>query len=321
MQKTITWFVQRGLLAGAIGGFATALFIRFVTETRIGDALLFEDATGIGLGPGEAPEFTRSTQQWGGMAAAVIFGAVMGIVLGIGVAALHDRIKARDEFGRAAKFAASAFVAVVIIPGLKYPPNPPTVGDPDSISDRTVEYLLLMAMGILIVFGAWWLWEQLTSRGFTGAQRFALGGGATILAITLVWLIWPPSPDAIEPPNSDAAPALVVSDTAPDEVLAGMLDTARATDDEFLRDPSDPSEPLDLESIDDPSDLIGAPVAVSTTKLVPHAYTTIIWQFRMQSFAGLALLWTVIATTFGLLADRRTRDVVPTPNTPEPAAA
>ena len=46
---------------------------------------------------------------------------------------------------------------------------------------------------------------------------------------------------------------------------------------------------------------------MSTTKLVPNAYTTVVWHFRIESFAGLALLWAVMATVFGLLADRPER--------------
>src|SRR5262245_42725390 len=108
----IKGFVLRGLAAGAVGGAATALFLRFVTETQIDFALKFEHATGIGAGPGESAEFSRGTQHWGGMLAAVIYGAVLGVVLGVTVAALHHRIAARNEFGRAIKVAGGAFVAL-----------------------------------------------------------------------------------------------------------------------------------------------------------------------------------------------------------------
>jgi hypothetical protein len=321
VEKTIKWFILRGLAAGAAGGLAAALFIRFATERWIGRALLFEDATGIGLPPGEAAEFSRSTQEWGGMAAAVIFGAVMGIVLGVAIAALHHRIRATNELGRAIRVAGAAFVAMVLIPGLKYPPNPPAVGDPDSISNRTVDHLTLMAASVLIVFGAWWLWEKLTEQGIDGAKRFFLGTGALLLAVFVAWSVWPPSPDAISPPNSDAAPALEVADDAPPEVLAAVLATARATEDETLRDPADPDDALDLEGISDPSELAGVPVAISTTELVPHAYATIIWHFRIETFAGLALMWAVMAGVFGLLADRTPKDERVLEPEPEPVAA
>jgi hypothetical protein len=47
---------------------------------------------------------------------------------------------------------------------------------------------------------------------------------------------------------------------------------------------------------------------VSTTKLVPHAYATIIWHFRLESLAGLAILFSVMAVVFGLLADAPARN-------------
>ena len=39
MDNTIKGFILRGLAAGAAGGAAAALFLRFVTETQIGAAL------------------------------------------------------------------------------------------------------------------------------------------------------------------------------------------------------------------------------------------------------------------------------------------
>jgi hypothetical protein len=298
-------FLLRGLAAGAAGGLATALFIRFVTEVPIGYALRFEDATGIGLPPGDPAEFSRSTQHWGGMAAAVLYGLFLGIIFAIVAAAFHDRLRGRNEFARVGKVAIAAFVATSLLPGLKYPPNPPTVGDPDTISNRTMSYLSLMLASMLIVLAAWWLWERLTRQGVDGAKRFALGGGAFVLMATAAFLIWPASPDRIEPPNSDAAPALVIADSAPDAVLDQMLVTGRETGDESYRDPSDPEKPLDLDDLDKGAELKGAPVAVSTTKLVSNAYASLLWSFRLKSFAGVALLWAVMAVVLGFLLDKQ----------------
>lgn len=309
MKLTIKDFVLRGLAAGAAGGLAAALFIRFVTERQIGFALLFEDATGIGAAAGDPAEFSRSTQHWGGMAAALLYGAVLGMVLGVATAALHHRLRSRDEFGRVAKVAAGAFLATSIIPGMKYPANPPTVGDPDTISQRTTNYLLLMAVAILLVFVGALLWQYLTDRGFSGGSRFLLGGGGFVALVSISMLTFPASPDAINPPDSDAAPALEISASAPPEVLDQLLVSARATDDGWIRDPDEPTEPLDLGAVASGADLVGAPAAVSTTELVPHAYTTMVWHFRTQSIAGVALMWSVMAGALGLLLDRKVTEL------------
>jgi hypothetical protein len=309
MTLTVKDFATRGLVAGAVGGAAGALFIRLVTETQIDFALEFEDAAALGGPPGDPAQFTRATQAWGGMAAAVLYGAVIGLALAVAVAAVHHRVRARNEFGRVIRVAAAAFVAVVVLPGLKYPANPPAVGDPDTVGERTWLFLSMMGVSILVVFGAWFLWEYLTDRGWDGAARFAAVGGAFAAVVTLAFVVWPPSPDTVAPPDNEAAPALRVADDAPPEVLDGLLATARATDGEWLRDPDDPDEPLAFGGLDG-QDLVGTPVAVSTANLVDHSFTTMVWTFRLQALAGLALMVAVTATVLGALLDLPDRAAV-----------
>jgi len=311
MTLSMRGFVWRGLAAGAAGGAAWALFLRFVTETQIGFALEFEDAAGLGAAPGEAAMFSRSTQHWGGMAGALLYGTVLGLVLAVIVAALHHRIASRNEFGRAARISVGAFVALVAIPMMKYPPNPPTVGNPDTVNQRTSDFLLLMGASIVVVFVAFFAWQWFSERGIDGAQRFlAVGGGLAVVAAAF-FAFWPPNPDAVNPPDNEAKPALVVAQDAPTAVLDQLLASARTNGDGSLRDPKDPSEALDLSKVSDGSALKGTPVAVSTSKLVDHGYTTAVWHFRMLAIAGYALMFAVFATTFGLLADRKVKAEAP----------
>lgn len=304
-------FVLRGLAAGAVAGLAWALFLRFVLETQIDFALQFEAAAHLGSAGGPEGLFSRGTQQAGGMVGAVLYGMVLGLLLGVAVAALHHRIAANNEFGRGARVAVGAFVALVAIPMLKYPPNPPTVGNTDTVNQRTSDFLLLTAAAVVVVFVAFFAWQWFTDGGTEGARRFLSVGGGLVLAVAALYAIWPPSPDPVRPPDNEAAPALVVADDAPRSVLDQFLRIARATGGNSLRDPARPTESVDLATIQDGSDLRGLPVAVSTDRLVDHSYSTMVWHFRMQSFAGYALLWAVMATAFGLLADRRVRAVSP----------
>jgi len=90
-------------------------------------------------------------------------------------------------------------------------------------------------------------------------------------------------------------------------VLDAMLANAKDTGDESYRDPDDPSEARDLDAVATGRELVGTPVAISTTKLDPHAYTTMVWGFRVRSIAGVALMWAVMAGVLGLLLDRKAR--------------
>jgi hypothetical protein len=246
------------------------------------------------------------------MAAAVLYGAVLGVVLGVAVAALHHRLAGRNEFQRAAKVAGAAFVALVLIPALKYPPNPPAVGDPDTIGQRSSQFLLLMAASAVVVAAAWYLWDQLGERGWDGAARFLAVGAAFGATVAALLLVWPASPDRVDPADNGAAPALQVAGNAPPDVLAAMLATGRATNGApgWLRDPADPRRALDLDTVRNPGELVGAPAAVGTDRLVPESYTSMIWHFRLQSIGGLALMWAVMAGVYGLLADRVARSSV-----------
>jgi hypothetical protein len=299
--KTFLW---RGLTAGAMGGAVAAVFLRLLTETQIGWAIQFEDASGLGAPPGEAPEFTRTVQNLGGMLGAVIYGMVLGVVIGFTVAAAHHLLSGRNEFQRVAKVVGAAFVAVVVVPSLKYPPNPPTVGDPDTIDDRTVSYLLLMAFGVAAVFAALYFWRWVSARGFDGGKRFLAVAGMFVSLVGLAYIVFPTNPDPIRPPNNEAAPALVVAQGAPPDVLEAWLDAARVDHDGSLRDPDDPSEELDLSTVDRGEDLVGIPVAVRADALVPHAYTTLVWNFRVLSLGGLGLMFGTIAGALGWMLDR-----------------
>ncbi|HJT94140.1 MAG TPA: CbtA family protein, partial [Mycobacterium sp.] len=302
MKLTIWSLVRRGAVAGAIAGAATGIFGAALTEGPLGRALQLEDAKTLGLPPEGAAMFGRGTQLLGGIAAAVILGVAMGVIFAVAFALLRHRIASRTEFGRAAGIAAAAFLATSLIPGLKYPSNPPTVGNPDTIGTRTGSYLLLLVTSVVLVYAVFHFWGWIGQR-LDAAPRFLATAGLFAALVTIAYLVFPPSPDAVIAPDNQAAPALVVADSAPTPVLEGILATSRRLKTESIRDQRDPSQPLQLQSAS-AADLRGAPVRLSTAALVPHAYTTIVWQFRVASFGGILLMWALIATVFGWLVDR-----------------
>lgn len=294
-------YLGRGAVAGLAGGVVCALFLRLVTETQISAALRFEAAAELGLGREDPPLVSRVAQEWGGMLAAVLFGLALGVAVAVTVAALHHRIWAADDAGRIARVAAAGFVAVVVVPWLKYPPNPPAVGDAATIGARTSSYLLLVVASLVVVAVAWVLWERLTARGWDGIARLLAGGGAYAVMVGVLLVALPASPDRIAPPANAAAPALEVADDAPPEVLAALLDAAREGRGTALRDPAAPDHPLDPDTVSAPQHLAGTPVAVGTDALVADDFTTVVWRFRLQSLAGLALLWLTLAVVFAAL--------------------
>lgn len=195
--NNIKAFLGRGALAGIAGGVAAAVFQWSVTERQIRKALAIEAARETGA---HEEMFSRGTQVVGGMLGACLYGIFLGLVFGFVCAVLWRGMSGRDMFSRSIRLAITIFVAWTLVPALKYPANPPGVGNPDTIGQRTVSHLALAIVSLAVLFLAWELWKQLTARGVEGAPRFASVVAAYLFAITLAYLVFPANPDAIDAP-------------------------------------------------------------------------------------------------------------------------
>ena len=149
--------LKHGVLAGMAGGAALALVLRLIGEGPIGRAVALESGGGEEM-------FSRGTQQLGGMAAAVLYGAALGVVFIVAYAGVRHRLRAADDWRAAVALAAAGFLAIFLLPFLKYPANPPGVGDPDTIGRRTALYLVAVAWSLVATWGGWRAWRALVAR-------------------------------------------------------------------------------------------------------------------------------------------------------------
>jgi hypothetical protein len=60
----------------------------------------------------------------------------------------HGRIGSLPPRATAALLAVAAFVSLVLVPGLKYPANPPAVGDPGTIGSRTALFFTMIVISV-----------------------------------------------------------------------------------------------------------------------------------------------------------------------------
>ena len=187
--------LKQGVLAGMAGGAALALVLRLIGEGPIGRAVALE-----GGGGGEM--FSRGTQQLGGMAAAVLYGAALGAVFTVAYAAVRHRLRAADDWRAAVALAGAAFAALFLLPFLKYPANPPAVGDPDTVGRRTALYLLAVAWSLVATWGGWRAWRALVARGVPVPQA-APATLAVWVALATVGLVALPA--ETDPANAPAA--------------------------------------------------------------------------------------------------------------------
>ena len=185
--------LKEGVLAGVAGGAALALVLRLIGEGPIGRAVALE-------GPGGDEMFTRGVQQAGGMAAAVLYGAALGAVFTLAYALVRHRLRTGDDWRASVALAAAGFSAVFLLPFLKYPANPPAVGDPDTIGRRTALYLVAVGWSLLATWGGWRAWRALVAKGMPQHQAVPATLATWVVLATIGLVILPANTDPVEAP-------------------------------------------------------------------------------------------------------------------------
>ncbi|GAA4454218.1 CbtA family protein [Phytohabitans houttuyneae] len=193
---TLGAVLRRAALAGLFAGVAAALVALLVVEPQIDKALVIEE-TRSGAGAHEEPVFGRATQVFGGMLAAVAVAVCLALVVGVVFARVRHRLPATTDFGRSALLALIGFTTVVLLPALKYPPNPPGVGDPDTVTERTVQYLTLIAAAVAVTWLAFLVHDRLAARPWPPAHRAALAVSVAAVGYIALLMTWPASPDSV----------------------------------------------------------------------------------------------------------------------------
>jgi Probable cobalt transporter subunit (CbtA) len=145
-----------GLLAGLCGGLLATGFAGLAGEPAVNQAIAYEEARTPPPPPGTPAEpelVSRDLQSTAGLlTAAGVYGLALGGLFALAFAWAYGRVSPGTGPARTALWlAAIAFAVVYVVPFLKYPPNPPAVGDPDTIGRRTALYL---AMTWISIFGA-----------------------------------------------------------------------------------------------------------------------------------------------------------------------
>lgn len=175
-----------GLIAGLCAGLLATGFARVVGEPAVDDAIAFEESTAPpSTGPEEPALVTRGVQSSIGLlTAAAVFGLAVGGLFALAFAFVYGRVGHVGPLTTSLWLAAGAFVVVFLVPFLKYPANPPAVGNPDTIDRRTALYWLMIAISLAAAGAAIRLRSYLTSR--TSGTVATLASIAAYLVVVLV---------------------------------------------------------------------------------------------------------------------------------------
>lgn len=179
-------YLTRGLLVGTAAALLAVVFAKVVSERQIAAAEKFEYAQARAAGePEEAEVVSRAVQDTVGLGAGlVVAGAALGGIYALGFAFAQGRIVRARARVSALLVALGGFTITFLVPFLKYPANPPSVGKPDTIDHRTIVYfgmILLAAASVAVAVAAYrWLVHQ------TGSWNAALVSIGLFVALVLV---------------------------------------------------------------------------------------------------------------------------------------
>jgi hypothetical protein len=99
---------------------------------------------------------SRSVQAGLGLFVAVlVYSAAFGGLFGLAFAVAYGRTShTLTPQALSALMAAAGFVAIYLVPNLKYPANPPAVGSHETIGIRTALYFIMIAVSLTAMIGA-----------------------------------------------------------------------------------------------------------------------------------------------------------------------
>jgi predicted cobalt transporter CbtA len=189
----------RGMLVGIVAGLLVFAFARLVGEPQVERAIAFE--TSMDKAKGDAPEpemVSRKVQRSIGLlTGVVVYGAAVGGLFGLVFAFAYGRVGIADPRALSALLAAVGFVTVVLVPSLKYPANPPSVGNPETIGIRTAAFFLLIAFSVATAVLAIQVGRRLNLR--YGVWNSSLMAGALFVIIMSVISHLLPEIDEVPP--------------------------------------------------------------------------------------------------------------------------
>src|SRR5215213_3539882 len=185
------------MLVGLLAGLAAFGFARWKGEPAVHKAVAFEsyvDANAHhdgGREPRHEEPVSRSVQGSAGLGTgAILYGVAMGGIFALVFTVAYGRIGLRTAKGTAALLGLLAFIAICLVPLLKYPPNPPAVGQEDTIGKRTVLYLVMVLLSVAAIVAAVVVRRRLLPR-FGGWNATLLVAAGYLVAMGLCYLLLP----------------------------------------------------------------------------------------------------------------------------------
>ena len=185
-----------GFSAGIIHGLVNLAVVEPYLDTAIG----IENRNMFASGEvHDTPQFWqefnnyRMWQKDSSLLAGGMLGLATGALFGLIFAYSRNALPSQNHIKKALVLAGIMWATLFFIPFLKYPSNPPTIGDPSTIVLRTSLYIAFLALSGLGALGFSRLYKKMHNKRFLVFLGYAG-------FISVVFFVMPPYPDKITVP-------------------------------------------------------------------------------------------------------------------------
>jgi len=200
MMKTVL-FLAIVLVSGALAGTIHGIANLAIVEPYLDEAIGIENQNLFDSGEEEdTPQFWveydayRDWQKGGQVLAGAVLGTSIGALFGIVYAFSRNVLPQGNDLKKTLTLAGVMWFTIYFIPFLKYPANPPTVGDGETVVLRAVLYLSFIAISGFGAVGFYQLSKKIKSK----SKIISVVGYGIFIAI--VFALMPPNPDEVNAP-------------------------------------------------------------------------------------------------------------------------
>ena len=188
--------VLSGTIAGTILGLVNLVLVEPYLDRAIGIEVQNSIDAGEEVNPVEHFNY-RFWQKGGEIVAGTILGMSFGALLGI-VFVFGRKLIPGSNIKKALVLSGVIWLVIFMIPAIKYPANPPTVGDPDTINYRQYLFISFILISGLTALGLSLIYTKMKEK--SSLKFLTITIIYTIIMINAFILV-PPNPDEITAPT------------------------------------------------------------------------------------------------------------------------
>ena len=192
-------FVLIVLISGSASGMIYGSLNLLFVEPLLDQAILIENQQMFASGKEkDTPEFWtkydeyRIWQKSGQVFAGVIYGISLASLFGIIFVFSQNSLPGKD-IKKSIILGLVIWTVIYLIPFLKYPANPPTVGEPETIVLRGILYLSFIAISGFSALVFYKIYKKLKTQKFLAVLAY-------LFFIAIVFFVMPGNPDKITAP-------------------------------------------------------------------------------------------------------------------------